>query len=261
MPIRTNPLKAPLCSGQAKLGTWITISRNPAIIHLLKSVGLDFVQVDMEHCPPSIETVADIAMAGRALDLPVLVRPPVANREWISRILDAGAWGIYAAQIETPEQAHEVVVASRHWPLGNRGTFEPGPQNDYTAPDDLQFLNEQVHVTIMLESKRAFENLDELVSMDGIDAVGLGAFDLAQDLGIYGDASMSAIIDEYRSRLSECASKSGKAFSIYVETVDDIRKWTRAGAGLVCFQTDAGVIRTSFVDAMKKFRGMARPAR
>src|SRR5262245_13211217 len=190
MSVRTNKLRHALAAGTPQIGTWINITRNPAIFSLFHDIGLDFVQLDMEHSPPSIETVANMAITARALDIPLLVRPPVANREWISRILDAGAWGIYAPQVETPEAAHEVVRAARHAPTGDRGTFEPGPQNDYTEPSDptgsLKYLNEQVHITAVLESVDAFRHLDEIVGMQGIDTVGVGAADLAQDLNVYG---------------------------------------------------------------------------
>ena len=74
--------------------------------------GLDYVRVDMEHASPSIETVADMAVLGRALGLPVIVRPPETNREWITRLLDSGVWGLHVPQIETPQ-----LLADTVWPF------------------------------------------------------------------------------------------------------------------------------------------------
>src|SRR6266436_6159792 len=77
--------------GEVQIGTWVTMIRTPAVLTLLKAAGLDFARIDMEHSPFSIETVADMAALARAMDFPMVVRPPEGNREWITRLLDAGS--------------------------------------------------------------------------------------------------------------------------------------------------------------------------
>ena len=119
--LRTNPLKTALAAGQVQLGTWINLVRNPAVLVLLKSAGLDYARVDMEHSSPSIETVADMAVLARALEFPLVVRPPEGNREWITRLLDVGVWGLHVPQVDNPEIAANVAQAARYAPLGDRG--------------------------------------------------------------------------------------------------------------------------------------------
>jgi len=82
---------------------------------LLKAAGLDFARVDMEHSPFSMETVADMATLARALDFPLVVRPPEGNREWITRLLDAGVWNLHVPQVDTPSRppASPPAVATR----------------------------------------------------------------------------------------------------------------------------------------------------
>src|SRR5438045_3151125 len=109
MTIKTNPLHAAVAAGRLQIGTWINLTRNPAILTLLKSAGLDYARVDMEHSSPSIETVADMAALARALNFPLVVRPPEGNREWITRLLDNGVWGLHIPQVDTPEIAHTIV--------------------------------------------------------------------------------------------------------------------------------------------------------
>lgn len=184
--LRPNPLKAALAEGRVQVGTWINLVRNPAILPLLQSAGLDYARVDMEHSSPSIETVADMAILGRALGFPIVVRPPAPSREWITRLLDVGVMGLHLPQIDTPEIARAAVEAARYAPLGRRGMSGIGPHNDFTAGVAPADLNEQVHLTAMLESAEAFRHLDEIVGMPGIDAVTLGPSDLAQELGSSG---------------------------------------------------------------------------
>src|SRR5919205_1580848 len=121
MAAKPNPMKAALAAGRVQLGTWLNLARNPAILTLLKSAGLDFARVDMEHSSPSIETVADMAVLARALDFPLVVRPPEGSREWITRLLDVGVWGLHVPQVDTPEIADRVARAARYAPIGLRG--------------------------------------------------------------------------------------------------------------------------------------------
>src|SRR5215831_19361390 len=164
MTIKTNPMYAALAAGQVQIGTWINLVRNPAILTLLKSAGLDYARVDMEHSSPSIETVADMAVLGRALGFPIIVRPPAGNREWITRLLDVGVMGLHVPQVDTPEIAREVVAAARYAPVGLRGQSGVGPHNDFTPGASFAAMNEQVHITIMFESAEAFRNIEEILA-------------------------------------------------------------------------------------------------
>src|SRR5580704_17854214 len=125
-----NSMRAGLERGEAQIGTWLTMVRNPAILSLMKSAGLDFARVDMEHTALTIETIADMAVLSRAIDFPIAVRPPKANREWITRLLDVGVWPLHFPQVGTANQAAEIVAALSYAPLGLRGNagFSPGTE-------------------------------------------------------------------------------------------------------------------------------------
>src|ERR1700730_10446072 len=161
--MRHNPMRAALDGGGVQIGTWLNLARNPAILTLLKSAGLDYARVDMEHSSPSIETVADMAVLARALDFPLVVRPPAGNREWITRLPDVGVWGLHVPQVDTPEIARAVVEAARYAPVGMRGMAGMSSGTDFdaelSAADRLAHLNEQVHITIMLESAEPLRHL------------------------------------------------------------------------------------------------------
>src|SRR2546428_408139 len=126
--------------GEAQLGTWVTSTRPPAALTRLKAAGLDFAGVDRDHSPFSMETVADMATLARALDFPLVVRPPEGNREWITRLLDAGVWNLHVPQVDTPEQAAEGAACCRYAPLGERGMYGLGPRTMYQtlAPGEHQ---------------------------------------------------------------------------------------------------------------------------
>jgi 2-keto-3-deoxy-L-rhamnonate aldolase RhmA len=258
MTIKTNPLKTAIAEGRVQVGTWINLTRNPAILPLLKSAGLDYARVDMEHSSPSIETVADMAVLARALDFPLIVRPPEGSREWITRLLDVGVWGLHVPQVDTPEIAQRVAQAARYAPVGARGMAGLSPGTDFdaelSAADRLLHLNQQVHLTVMLESAEAFRHLDEIVSIDGIDAVTLGPTDLAQDLGVFGTPRQSDVLDEHRQRLISAARTHHKHVAMLVDTVAEAKRWIDAGVQLIAYSSDAAVLRSGYASAVQGLR-------
>src|SRR5579859_521178 len=256
--IKTNPLHAAVAAGRVQVGTWINISRNPAILTLLQSAGLDYARVDMEHSSPSIETVADMAVLARALDFPLVVRPPAGNREWITRLLDVGVWGLHIPQVDTPEIAREIAEATRYAPLGMRGMAGLSSGTDFdgdlSAAERLKHLNEQVHVTIMLESAEAFRHLDAILATPGIDAVTLGPTDLAQELGVFGTPRQAAVLDEHRQRLLDAARGHGKDVAMLVETVEEGERWIQAGVRIIAYSSDVAVLRGAYASAIQRLR-------
>ena len=240
-----------------QIGTWITMIRSPAVLTLLQASGLDFVRVDMEHSSLSIETVADMATLARALDFPMVVRPPEGNREWITRLLDAGVWNLHVPQVDTPEQAAMVVACSRYRPLGSRGMYGFGPHTEYrTLPpaEHMAAANARVHVTAMLETRGAFERLDEIAAVPGIDALTIGPTDLAQDLGVLGTPAQRSVLDEHRRRLAEAARKHGKAVSMAVDSVEAVRDVIAMGATIVNYSSDTAVLRSGYATALAEIR-------
>jgi len=249
--------------GDVQLGTWITLIRTPAVLTLLKAAGLDFVRVDMEHSPFSMETVADMATLARALDFPMVVRPPEGNREWITRLLDAGVWNLHIPQVDTPEQAAEVAACAHYAPAGERGMYGFGPHTEYrTLPpaEHMAAANARVHVTIMLETRRAFDRLDEIAAVPGIDALTIGPTDLAQDLGVLGTPTQRQVLDQYRRRLVEAARKHGKAVAMVTDSVEGVRQMIALGATIINYSSDAAVLRGGYAAVMDEL-ARAAPAR
>jgi 2-keto-3-deoxy-L-rhamnonate aldolase RhmA len=256
MPIAVNPMKAALAAGNVQIGSWINIVRNPTILTLMQSAGLDYARVDMEHSSPSIETVADFAILGRALGFPVVVRPPEGSRQWITRLLDIGVWGLHIPQVDNPDIARRVVEAARYHPVGMRGMSGLGPGNDYAPSGDLAadqaHLNDQVHITVMFESAEAFRHVDEIVATPGVDAVTLGPSDLAQELGVFGKPDQARVIDEHRDRLIAAAAKHGKDVAMLVQTLDEAERWIKAGVKIIAYASDAAILRAGYQAAANR---------
>ena len=252
---RINTMRAAVERGEVLFGTWVNLVSNPAILPLLKAAGLDFARVDMEHSTLSLESVASMALLARAIDFPIAVRPPRSNREWITRLLDAGVWNLHCPQVENAEHAREIVRASRYAPRGLRGNGGIGPASDFdttvSAAGQREHANKQVFVTVMFETAAAFDDLDEIAAMDGIDALTIGPADLAQDLGVTGTPEEGAVMAERRDMVLQAARRHGKACAMLVTSPDDARRWAAAGAQLLVYLSDARVLLDGF-SAVKK---------
>src|SRR3954470_20671207 len=164
--MQANPLRAALERGELQIGTWVNLVRNPAVLTLLKAAGLDFARVDMEHTAASMEAIANMALLSRALNFPIAVRPPEANREWITRLLDVGVWNLHCPQVENAQHAAEIVAASRYAPRGLRGNGGLSAATEFSTAGTLAerraFANREVFVTVMIETASAFDELDAI---------------------------------------------------------------------------------------------------
>lgn len=243
--------------GEVQIGTWVTMIRTPAVLTLLKASGLDYARIDMEHSPFSMETIADMASLARALDFPIVVRPPEGNREWITRLLDAGIWNLHIPGMETPEQARHVVACSRYAPIGDRGMYGFGPHTEYrtmTPSEHMAAANARVHVTAMLESRAAFDRLDEIAGVPGIDALTIGPTDLAQDLGVLGTPKQRDTLAEYRRRLADAARKHGKTIAMAIDSIEAAREMIALGATIINVSSDTAILRSGYATIVGELR-------
>jgi 2-keto-3-deoxy-L-rhamnonate aldolase RhmA len=160
-------------------------------------------------------------------------------------------------QVDTPEQALGVARAARYAPLGERGMYGFGPHTGYRSrpvAEHVAAANAEVHVTVMLESRRAFERLDEIASVPGIDALTLGPSDLAQDLGVLGTPAQRGVIDEHRRRLVEAARRHGKAVAMLTDSLEGVREMIALGVTLVNYSSDAAVLRAGYASVVADIR-------
>ena len=141
-----------------------------------------------------------------------------------------------------------------------RGIAGLGPHNDFVAGASLAELNEQVHITVMLESAVAFDNLDEIVATPGIDAVTLGPSDLAQELGIAGTADERSVIDGYRARMIESAQRHGKDVAMLCNSVADAIKWANAGIKMIVISSEVAILSETYSAMTADVRAGSRPS-
>jgi len=168
---------------------------------------------------------------------------------------------LHCPQVENAEQAAEIVAASRYAPEGLRGNGGLGPATDFetagTIAERRAFANRQVFITVMFETRAAFDDLEEIAAMDGIDALTIGPADLAQDLGVSGAPDIKEILDERRDLVLAAARRHGKTCAMLASTAEEARHWKEAGALLLAYSNEVEVLHAAFRKAMQEIKGPA----
>ncbi|MCL2320275.1 MAG: aldolase/citrate lyase family protein [Treponema sp.] len=203
--------------GEKVCGTMIRNVRSPAMMHIAKNAGLDFIMFDCEHFSLNMETLHDSFLLANAIGLEGWARVPVTTKDYISRFLDAGATGIMAPMTETVEQAKQLVYWSKYEPVGGRGFTANGAHTGYKTVSHKELMtdsNRRVMSIAQIETKLAVENAKAIASVEGIDCLLIGPNDLSIALGIPGDI-MNPIELEAIAKVAKACRETGKLFSIH----------------------------------------------
>jgi 2-keto-3-deoxy-L-rhamnonate aldolase RhmA len=137
--------------------------------------------------------------------------------------------------------------------------FGPHTMYQTLAPaEHMAAANARVHVTAMLETKQAFDRLDEIAATPGIDALTIGPTDLAQNLGVLGTTAQRETLTGYRKRLAAAARKHGKQVAMITDSVEGVREMIELGATIINYSSDAAVLRAGYAGVAAEVR---RPPR
>jgi len=235
-------LRKRVLAGECVYGTMIRQARDPGAPAIFAAAGYDFVFIDMEHGNYSMETVADLIRGAKSVGIAPIIRIPHLETHFISRVLDAGAEGIMVPMTSTKEQAEEIVHCSKYTPFGHRGFGTQTGQTDYKPLKTLDFMkeaNEHTLIVAQIETREAIENVDSILSVEGIDVGLIGPNDLSISMGI-PDQMGSEIITKAIDKVVESAKKKGKASGIHIGNIEAIKKWRTKGMTVLAFSTDIG---------------------
>jgi len=254
--MKINMLKEALQEGKTVFGPFCKML-DPTIVELAALADFDFVIIDMEHGPYSIETVQQMLRAADARGITAVVRVPENSETAMLRVLDVGAKCIQVPQISTAEDAAKVVRSAMFYPQGERGMCRYVRAGEYTAIDKAEYFGratENIVTIIHIEGVEGLENLPSILKYDGIDVIFLGPYDLSQSCGVPGQVKHEKVV----KRMEEAvvlAKKSGKVVGTFVETVEDAKKWEKIGVQYISFAVDTGIILNAFQEITNGLSG------
>jgi 2-keto-3-deoxy-L-rhamnonate aldolase RhmA len=246
-----NSFKQKLRSGEVALGQMVLELFTPGVGPVLAACGLDFVIYDMEHGRCDIATVAEMIASCRGSGITPMARVPDLEAAPLARILDLGAMGIMVPRVETRAQVERIVAELKYPPQGKRGVAL-GLAHDLYRPGGAAYLsqaNEETSVIVIVETVRAFENLEEIVSVPGLDVAWMGHYDLTTSMGIPAQFDHPRFLGAMDSLLQACA-KYNVAPGFLPPTAADAAHWIGKGFRALSLGSDIGVFR----DAVCSFR-------
>lgn len=209
VPVFENPVKARLRAGQPVFGITLTTNSVESATQAA-TLGFDFLWIEMEHSPISLETVRNIVLATRGLKAVPFARVPV-NELWTAkRVLDAGVLGVMFPFTSTPELARQAAAACKYPPLGRRGsgaglaTFRWDQAANY-----YDFADNNVMSIAIIEEISAVERIEEIAATPGIDVLFVGPSDLSFSMGLRGDMSHPEV-HKAMAKVVSAAQRHGK---------------------------------------------------
>jgi 4-hydroxy-2-oxoheptanedioate aldolase len=218
-----NPLKKRITAGELILGTAAVVA-DPHVVGMVLDTKPDFLWIDTEHMPYGTEALTTIPVICRMRGTAPMIRVAWNDPALIKKAYDAGAVAVMVPQIETAEDARNAVRYAKYAPEGNRGL---SPMWSRIAGEDwnevIKSANSETVLVLQLESRRAYENLDEIIRVEGFDVLFVGPLDLSATVGRITETGSEEVQEIMRS-VPERLSGSGIAAGTTLGDVSDMRE-------------------------------------
>jgi 2-keto-3-deoxy-L-rhamnonate aldolase RhmA len=246
-----NGFRQRLQRGEVLLGQMVLELFTPGIGPMLDACGLDFVIFDMEHGRCDIGLLSEMIASCRGANIVPLARVPDSGFAPLSRVLDLGARGVMVPRVETRQQAEDIVSQLKYAPEGKRGVALGVAHDLYRAgtPDFFARANEEIAVILLLETEKAFENLEEIVSVPGVDVAWMGHYDLTVSMGIPAQFEHPRFLAAMDALVASCR-RHGVAPGFLPPTPESAVHWINKGFRAISLGSDIGV----FLDGVRNFR-------
>ena len=180
-------LKNKLKNNQLTIGSWVTIPSTD-VVEIMSSADFEWLCVDMEHSSIDLEMAKLLILAIQSKGMKALVRVPKNEEIVIKRVLDSGADGVIIPMIKTKKEAVEAVEYVKYPPVGKRGVGLYRAQ-DYGIGFEKykKWVEEESIIIAQIEHIEAVTNIEDILSVDGIDGTIVGPYDLSGSMGFPGE--------------------------------------------------------------------------
>ena len=260
--MQSNRIKPDVMTGKPVAGAFVFEFFSPGMSAILANAGCRFVVYDMEHTGMGFETLKWLFSTCRGLPIEPMVRVPRGEYVWLARALDLGARGVMAPMVESADEARAIVHACRYPPLGRRGAAFGFAQCDYRGGDvgeKIRTIHERTLVIAQIETERGLENVEQIATVDGIDVLWVGHFDLSNFLGIPGRFD-DPTFDAAMRRVAEVAHRHGKAAGFMATDPAWVERARSMGFSMIAGGTDTGIIEAGYRSLVGVIEGGATAA-
>lgn len=248
-----------LGEGKSVIGTFFEIGGSTAV-ECLGISGLDFLIIDSEHGPFDVESTMSYIRSAELKGITPFVRVKNKNRDSILKMLDIGAQGIVIPCVETVEEVREIVEYGKYAPIGKRGFFygrvaEYGFSEEASSVDKyFKSCNEKTMLIPQCETLGCLESIEEIVSIEGVDGIFIGPYDLSIAMGKtaqFKDPEFIAAVD----RILRACKEAGKFAFIFTGNTNVAKKYLDQGFDGVAINTDVSVYINAFKSIITTIKG------
>lgn len=250
---RPNRLKRDLAAGKVCLGATLTLN-SPEVAELLSHLGFDWLWFETEHTALSFGNVLNMLQTTNGTDISTVVRVPWNDKTMIKRALDTGPDGIIVPLVNSGAEAEAAVRAMKYPPWGERGAglsraqcygLQLGPY--------METANEEVTTILMIEHIDAVHNIDDILSVKGVDSIMIGALDLSGSMGKLGQTSDPAVEEAIQIVLA-ASKRSGVPCGIITVSAEQAVERIGQGFTNVILGLDVLFLMTGAQHALKHVR-------
>lgn len=225
---------------RCQYGTWVKLPCHETL-DMLALAGLDFIVLDTEHAPLTLETCARLTAHAQALGLSVLVRAPDQRTNDYQRLLDLGIDGLLIPRVRDEREAQAAVSRMRFSPIGERGlgiTSRAGHWGMKPLPQYLSEGNDHTLRCLQLEDPQVLDNAREVLSVEGVNAAFLGMGDLTMTTGLSPtDPSLQKRVDHLLAVCQSLNLPCGAA----AQDAESARRAAQRGFAFVMISNDASI--------------------
>lgn len=254
MDIPFNQFKSDLRRDKTLLGLWLGLGEAFSA-EICAGTGFDWLLIDGEHGPNDLRSILAQLQAIEPYASQAIVRPPQGDHVLIKQLLETGVQTLLIPMVETAEQASGLVQAMRYPPSGIRGVGAAlarasrwGRIQDYNAS-----ANDQMCLLLQVETRRGYDNLDEILAVEGIDGVFFGAADLAASYGLLGQSNHPSIVDAIAKGLKKTRA-AGKAGGVLCSEKHIVEIYSEAGARFIAIGVDGLLLAAATTELLNSFR-------
>ena len=242
--MRPNKLREIWATGGAAVNGWLAIP-NSFSAETMAHQGWDALTIDLQHGVVDYQTMVTLLQAISTTATVPVVRVPWLEPGILMKTLDAGAYGVICPMVNTREDAQRLVACTHYAPRGTR-SFGPVRALLYGGADYPQHANDTIVTFAMIETAQALDNLDAILSVEGLDAIYIGPADLSLALGCKVafdevDPKVAAAIDHILERATAHGVKAG----IHNGSPEFARARIAKGFRFVTVGSDAGLMASA----------------
>jgi 4-hydroxy-2-oxoheptanedioate aldolase len=251
--MRENRLRALWRDDQAVLNGWLAIP-NSFSAEVMAHQGWDSLTIDLQHGVVDYAAMVTMLQAISTTPTVPVVRVPWLEPGILMKTLDAGAYGVICPMVNTREDAQKLVAWTTYAPKGTR-SFGPVRALLYGGADYPARANDTVVRFAMIETAQALDNLDAILSVEGLDAVYIGPSDLSLSLGckpVFDDVEPKAA--QAIDHILERARAHGLQAGVHNGRPDVARARVAKGFRFVTVSSDARLLAAGSQDLLAAMR-------